>query len=217
MFSPWNYPWITLDFSKYQVKFSQPWGNVEIVLLSGDNQHFYPRIKIVQTARLYRKNPVFWFLWDKLAFNLNNKRFHSCCNLIRLTEMWHTLKNGRHGWITSSLSGSFQASSIKPAGFFPIQRVPLYRQWRAVQEHVLLMREPLSILKKRLRSGLLAPCVSVAPERGPKVMPLHGIVLMTHPILWTMFSYLLCMFCFCMFSFCLFVNICVYAWTVTGC
>ena len=45
------------------------------------------------------------------------------------------------------------------------------------------MREPLCVLKKRLLSGLLTPCVSVAPERGPKVMPLHGIVLMTHPIL----------------------------------
>lgn len=49
---------------------------------------------------------------------------------------------------------------------------------RAVDE-----REPLCVLKKRLLSGLLALCVSVAPERGPKVMPLHGIVLMTHPIL----------------------------------
>lgn len=46
-----------------------------------------------------------------------------------------------------------------------------------------LGERPLRVLKKRLLSGLLALCVSVASERGPKVMPLHGIVLMTHPIL----------------------------------
>lgn len=46
-----------------------------------------------------------------------------------------------------------------------------------------LDERPLRVSKKRLLSGLLALCVSVASERGPKVMPLHGIVLMTHPIL----------------------------------
>lgn len=77
-----------------------------------------------------------------------------------------------------------------PRGSFAVQRVTLYNK------HVALMSEPVCVVKKRLLSGLLALCVSVAPERGPKVMPLHGIVLMTHPILWTMFSLLLCMILF---------------------